>query len=852
MGLGSKRRVAEGDTKPEEEEEGSSDEYEVEVVRDHIASSRGSRLALFGSDLRLGRLRPRRRRRRPLAGEGAADGFFHDLVIHPDNRWYRLWTKFILVWAVYSSFFTPLEFGFFRGLPRKLFFLDIAGQIAFLIDIVVKFFVAYRDPDTYRIVYDPTAIALRYCKSSFIFDLLGCFPWDAIYKACGSKEEVRYLLWIRLTRAMKVTEFFWHLEKDIRINYLFTRIVKLIVVELYCTHTAACIFYYLATTLPESMEGYTWIGSLQLGDYSYAHFREIDLAKRYITSLYFAIVTMATVGYGDIHAVNIREMIFIMIYVSFDMILGAYLIGNMTALIVKGSRTERFRDKMKEVIRYMNRNKLGKEIREQIKGHLRLQYESSYTEASVLQDIPISIRAKISQTLYKPYVESVPLFKGCSAEFIQQIVIRLQEEFFLPGEVILEQGSAVDQLYFVCHGALEGVGIGEDGQEETLLMLEPESSFGEISILCNIPQPYTVRVCELCRLLRLDKQSFTNILEIYFVDGRKILSNLSESEYGGKVKQLESDITFHIGKQEAELTLRVNSAAFYGDLNQLKSLIRAGADPKNTDYDGRSPLHLAASRGYEDVVQFLIGEGVDINLADQFGNTPLLEAVKQGHERVAALLFAKGAKLSLKNAGSHLCTAVAKGDSDFIRRALASGADPNCRDYDHRTPLHIAAADGLYLIAKMLVDAGATVLATDRWGTTPLDEARRCSGRTLLALLEQARADELSKFPERGEEASRDHRMHHPRRCSVFPYHPWREAAGRPRRKEGVVLWIPHTVEGLVASAQEKLGVPGHGERLRLLSEDGARLVDVDTVSDGQKLYLVGGEDDDEDQEDGE
>ena len=97
-------------------------------------------------------------------------------------RLYRLWTKFILVWAVYSSFFTPLEFAFFRGLPRNLFLLDIAGQIAFLIDIVVKFFVAYRDPDTYRIVYDPTAIALRYFKSSFIFDLLGCFPWDVIYK----------------------------------------------------------------------------------------------------------------------------------------------------------------------------------------------------------------------------------------------------------------------------------------------------------------------------------------------------------------------------------------------------------------------------------------------------------------------------------------------------------------------------------------------------------------------------------------------------------------------------------------------------------------------------------------------
>lgn len=57
-----------------------------------------------------------------------------------------------------------------------------------------------------------------------------------------------------------------------------------------------------------------------------------------------------------------------------------------------------------------------------------------------------------------------------------------------------------------------------------------------------------------------------------------------------RLKQLESDITFHIGKQEAELALRVNSAAFHGDLYQLKGLVRAGADLNKTDYDGRSPL----------------------------------------------------------------------------------------------------------------------------------------------------------------------------------------------------------------------------------------------------------------------
>ncbi|XVF86189.1 hypothetical protein PTKIN_Ptkin18bG0020200 [Pterospermum kingtungense] len=464
------------------------------------------------------------------------------------------------------------------------------------------------------------------------------------------------------------------MEKDIRINYLFTRIIKLIFVELYCTHTAACIFYYLATTLPPEKEGYTWIGSLKLGDYSYENFREFDLWKRYTTSMYFAIVTMATVEI-DLKGISVIKS----------------------------------------------------------KGHFRLQYESRYTEAVVLQDIPISIRAKISQSLYMPYIEDVSLFQGCSSEFINQIVIRLHEEFYLPGEAIMEQGNVVDQLYFVRHGVLEEVTIGEDGSEETVSLLRGNSSFGDISVLCNIPQPYTVRVCELCRLLRVDKQSFSNILEIYFSDRRKVLNNLLEGKESNlRVKQLESDIAFHIGKQEAELALRVNCAAYHGDIYQLKSLIRARADPNKTDYDGRSPLHLAASKGHDDIASFLIQHEVDINLKDKFGNTPLLEAIKNGHDHLAALLFKKGASLNIDNAGSFLYMAVRKGESDFRKRVLSNGIDPNSRDYDHRTPLHVAASEGLYLMAKLLIEAGASVFTKDRWGNTPLDEGRMCGNKNLI------------------------------------------------------------------------------------------------------------------------
>ncbi|CAN1827555.1 Potassium channel SKOR [Linum perenne] len=829
-----------------EEENGAEedDEYELRDVTERLRSSRGSRFNLIEREFSLSRedsgTSGGSSRNHLFRRQSIIDGFHHvsrGLIIHPDNRWYRAWSKFILLWAVYSSFFTPMEFGFFRGLPENLFILDIVGQIAFLLDIIFQFFVSYRDPQTYRMVYKRGPIALRYLKSHFIIDLLCCMPWDIIYKASGRKEEVRYLLWIRLWRVRRVTDFFYRMEKDIRINYLFTRIIKLIAVELYCTHTAACIFYYLATTLPPANEGYTWIGSLKMGDYSYAQFRDIEIWTRYTTSLYFAIVTMATVGYGDIHAVNLREMIFVMIYVSFDMILGAYLIGNMTALIVKGSKTEKYRDKMTDLIKYMNRNRLGRDIRNQIKGHLRLQYERSYTEASVLQDIPISIRAKISETLYLPIVEKVSLFKGCSSEFINQIAVRLHEEFFLPGELILEQGSVVDQLYFVCQGALEEVGLVEDGSEETVSLLQPNSSFGEISILCNIPQPYTVRVCELCRLLRLDKQAFSDILEIYFNDGRKILNNLLEAKEAPlRDKQLESDITFHIGKQEAELALRVNSAAYHGDLSQLKGYIRAGADPNRTDYDGRSPLHLAASRGYEDMARFLVQKGVDVNIRDKFGNTPLMEAIKSGHDRVASLLVGKGASLNIEDAGSFLCTSVARGDSDFLKRILANGVDPNSKDYDHRTPLHVAASEGLFLMAKLLVEAGASVFTKDRWGNTPLDEGRRCGNKNLIKLLEEAKTTQLAEMPDSSSSQGTKGKLNS-RKCTVFAFHPW---CPKEERRVGIVLWIPQSIEELIEAASELLEFRGDDDDDRcVVTEDGGRVVDVDMIDDGQKMYLI-------------
>lgn len=73
----------------------------------------------------------------------------------------------------------------------------------------------------------------------------------------------------------------------------------------------------------------------------------------------------------------------------------------------------------------------------------------------------------------------------------------------------------------------------------------------------------------------------------------------------------------------------------------------------------------------------------------------------------------------------------------------------------------------------------------------------------------------------------------HLRKCTVFPFHPWDPA---DRRKHGVLLWVPQTIEELVKEAAEHLDFPGGS---CVLSEDAGKIIDADMISDGQKLYLI-------------
>jgi len=64
----------------------------------------------------------------------------------------------------------------------------------------------------------------------------------------------------------------------------------------------------------------------------------------------------------------------------------------------------------------------------------------------------------------------------------------------------------------------------------------------------------------------------------------------------------------------------------------------AGVDLNAADYDGRTALHLAASDGQLEIVNYLIDKGVNLDPVDRWGGTPLIDAERGGHNVVAVRL----------------------------------------------------------------------------------------------------------------------------------------------------------------------------------------------------------------------
>ncbi|KAF6155523.1 hypothetical protein GIB67_017878 [Kingdonia uniflora] len=730
------------------------------------------------------------------------------IIIPMDSR-YRCWETLMALLVIYSAWVYPFEIAFIKSSRGgDLYIADTVVDLFFTIDIILTFFVAYIDRKTQLLVRDPKKIAKRYLWTWFIMDLASTIPFEALgYLFTGNKKvEIPYcfLDLLRFWRLRKVKNLFTRIEKDIRFNYFWIRCARLLLVTLFSVHCSGCLYYMLADLYPR--EGKTWIGSVT------PNFREASLWNRYISAMYWSISTMTTVGYGDLHAVNTREMIFNIFYMLFNLGLTAYLIGNMTNLVVEGThRTMAFRNSIQAASNFVYRNQLPPRFEGQILAYMCLRFRAeTLNQQQLLEQLPKSISKSICQYLFLPTVEKVYLFNHVSSEILLLLISNMKAEYFPPREDVIMQNEAPGDVYIVVSGEVDIIN-SEMQKEQTLGTLVVGDIFGEVGALCCRPQNFTYRTKILSQLLKLKTSDLIKAMQTKQEDNALILKNFLQ--HYKELKDLSiKDLDVDHGKDDDDSNLGFNllTAASTGNAACLDELLKARLDPDIGDSQGRTPLHIAASEGHEACVLILLKHRCNINIQDMEGNTPLLDAISRKHHSIFRILYHCASISNPYIAGDLLCIAAKRNDLSTMKELLKHELSVDSENHNHLTALQIAMSENNYDMINLLVMNGASTEKASQNGLCSmiLDEIvqKREVGHRIT--VQEETSDEMrGMFRARKEEtlvfkSGRSNDRCGFRRVSIYRGHPI-VRKNACRTDPGKLIRLPNSMEELKTIAND-------------------------------------------------
>ncbi len=185
----------------------------------------------------------------------------------------------------------------------------------------------------------------------------------------------------------------------------------------------------------------------------------------------------------------------------------------------------------------------------------------------------------------------------------------------------------------------------------------------------------------------------------------------------------------------------VADAAMRGELEEVRELLRSGADVNAPQSDGLTALHWAADNGDAALTGVLIYAGA--NLAPLTRNdayTPMHMAARGGHADVIAALLDAGADPGVATSRTgvtpmHL--AAKAGSGEAIRSLAAGGAEVDARDHQWgQTPLIFAAGFNRLVAVNTLIELGADVSLTENVLHMPtryaVDRAARAARNEVL------------------------------------------------------------------------------------------------------------------------
>ena len=458
-------------------------------------------------------------------------------VIFPKSPFKYMWDLLIFFLALYSIVTSPLAIAF--DFEDKLaLFIDIL----FFIDLILNFWMGYYD-DEENLIISPKKIILNYIFGWFWIDLISCIPFNTLKYYDKLSMNIYYLCLFRILKNLKIQNstnvFYMKIIKrifcfnhDVKQFYrahsiipqglkkLINNFIRFVII----IHTLSCIWIFLSRLSP----GENWAFKLKEAV-------KISKTKLYLTSVYFNMVSVLTLGYGDILPVSLIERCYSIFLLIISLGINTYAVSFLENLADLGNQKNAKLESKKDFLENISINyKVNYELYEKILNYLKYTYQFEADEKEKFIDyLPTALKNTLICNMYKNIIDNFTFFKlhkDDNIEFKSRILLALRPIITYKGEEVIKVNQFVDEIIFVKSGQLS-MFITYKGIHVRLLYLRKYENFGEILIVTNERSPVGLKVISgtTTELLLLRKEDFFSILNDFTENFRNILKRSSEN-----------------------------------------------------------------------------------------------------------------------------------------------------------------------------------------------------------------------------------------------------------------------------------------------------------------------------------
>ncbi|KRX08536.1 Cyclic nucleotide-binding protein [Pseudocohnilembus persalinus] len=194
-----------------------------------------------------------------------------------------------------------------------------------------------------------------------------------------------------------------------------------------------------------------------------------DWKIRYVESIYFAIVTAVTVGYGDIHPVSQQEKLFVIVFTLISCGQFAYTVNTIGTIFLKQQqKEENYKRTEFELTNYLANRQIDQNIQIKLLKYIRYMDKNKNYDIQkgeeILSRMPKEIRDQFKINFFG---KQIPWFLQFSVQTRQNFCLKMKEKIYSPGEIIFQNNQLDKRLVILRKGAIQ-LQISDEQQSQKI------------------------------------------------------------------------------------------------------------------------------------------------------------------------------------------------------------------------------------------------------------------------------------------------------------------------------------------------------------------------------------------------